>query len=164
MVRVTVWVTVVVCETVTVRVWIAGAPAVAAPPPPDPDAPPDPEPPPWELPVPPPPECLPPDDFCPDLFLGALGGVPGELPPAGTRLGLKSFVLVVAVPALVLVPVFELEEAVPQPASSAAVARTATDAPARRILGRPVSNERRRGARDGLSVSISTNDTTRADG
>lgn len=163
LVLVTVWVTVLVWVTVTVRV----PPLVGAPPEPDAGAAPRagaPAEPVLVDPAEPDPEWLAPAAFDPDFLavvvLGTLGAVPGELPPAGTRLGLKALVLVVELPAVVL-PALGEEEAVPHPASRAAAARAAITAPERRRLALA---RRRRGARDWLSVSISTNDTDYADG
>jgi hypothetical protein len=79
------------------------------------------------------------------LLLGNVGGVPGELPPAGTRPGLNWLVLVVDLPVLAFEPV--PEEAVPQPARSAAAARAAIGPATRRGLSRARS---RLGAPDGL--------------
>lgn len=156
LVWVTVCVTVLVWVTVTVRTWVTGAPGPptcpTVPEPPDPDAPP------VELPEPPLlPRCPPVFEepaFWADFFWAALGGVPGELPPAGTRVGLKALVFVVDDPALVPVP--PPEEAVPHPATSAATVSATTGAAVRRRFRRARS---RRGALDAGSVSISANDT-----
>lgn len=108
-------------------------------------------------------ELEPLEDFLPCVFLKVL---PGELPLAGTRLGLNWLLFGVVVVALVVV-VLE-DAAVPHPAASAARASIATAAVTRRRLGR---NRRRRGrmlgrnvASPGEAVSISTNDTVLADG
>lgn len=95
------------------------------------------------------------DDF---FFLALLlEFVPGELPPVGTRLWLNWPPVVDVVVALALALVVVLD-AVPQPASSAAVASTASDAAARRGLSRE-PHLGRDGASLASSVSISANDT-----